>query len=100
MNGHSRLKVRNERGFVIYYMIFATDHEAGERIMGSVYATAAEEFPMMRERARRLRKQEENKERGVTSLFGEDDRELWGPILPGERFYEHEPPMRPWFLRE
>lgn len=94
------IEVRNERGIVIYYMVFATDHEAGERIMGSVYAQAAEEFPMMRERSRRLRKQQENKARGVTSLFGEDDKELWGPILPGERFYEHEPPTRPWFLHE
>ncbi|MYD40684.1 MAG: three-Cys-motif partner protein TcmP, partial [Acidimicrobiia bacterium] len=92
------IEIRNERGDTIYYMVFATDHPVGDEIMRDVYAKAAEEFPKMREEARRFRKQQEDKQHGVPSLFGADDQELWGPIQPGERFYEHEPPTEPWFL--
>jgi three-Cys-motif partner protein len=92
------LEVRNERGRVIYHMIFATDHPVGNEIMSDVYAQAAAEFPAMREEARRLRKQKELKDQGVMSLFDDDD---WrAPAQPGERFYEHESPTRPWFTAE
>ncbi|MDE0170083.1 MAG: three-Cys-motif partner protein TcmP [bacterium] len=92
------IEVRNERGHIIYYMIFATDNEAGDRIMRSVYAQAAEEFPKMREEARRLRARLDNESMGMTSLFGDDDESLWAPVQQGERFYDHSPPSRPWFL--
>ena len=91
------LEVRNERGQLIYHMIFATDHEAGDRIMRSIYAQAAAEFPAMREQARRLRKQQRESESGVMQLF-EDGDDYYAPAKPGERFYEHEPPTRPWFI--
>ncbi|WP_419920035.1 three-Cys-motif partner protein TcmP [Candidatus Poriferisocius sp.] len=94
------LEVRNERGIMIYHMVFATDHDAGYRIMKSVYARAAAEFPSMAEQARRLRKKKEDEERGVQSLFGEDDALLHAPIQPGERLYIHDPPTRPWFMEE
>lgn len=89
------IEVHNEQGVPIYYMIFATDHEAGNRIMQNVYARAAEEFPAMREQARRMRKRIEDEEAGRQTLFEES---FDGPIKSGERFYEHEPPIRPWFL--
>ena len=89
------LEILNERGNPIYYMIFATDHEAGDRIMSDIYAQAAAEFPQKREEARRIRKQQEAKNRGQRSLFGEDDKRLWGPIQPGGRFYQYQPPTRP-----
>lgn len=91
------LEVRNERGQIIYHMIFATDHEAGDRIMRSIYAQAAAEFPAMREQARRLRKQQRDSDSGVMQLFDDVD-DYYAPPKPGERFYEHEPPTRPWFL--
>ncbi len=92
------LEVRNERGNVIYHMIFATDHEAGHRIMSDVYARAAAEFPAMREEARKYRRALKEEQ---TSLFDAQQlRALDDPIKPGERFYEHEPPSRPWFLTE
>ncbi len=92
------IEVRNERGQIIYYMIFATDNDAGDRIMRSVYAQAAEEFPKMREDARRIRIRLDNEFMGLTSLFGDDDHSLWSPAQPGERFYDHSPPSKPWFL--
>ena len=77
-------------------MIFATDHEAGTRIMSNIYSNAAAEFQAMRERARRMRNQAREAERGVQRLF-DDDESLTGPPQPGEAFYEHEPPDKPVF---
>ncbi len=92
------LEVRNEGGRIIYYMIFATDHPVGHEIMSDVYAQAAAEFPAMRKEARQLR-QAINDE--SASLFNAEQLfALEPPIQPGERFYEHEPPQRPWFLAE
>ena len=93
------LEVRNEFGNIIYYMIFATDHETGDRIIKHLYTKAATEFPAMRQAVRRLRKQKKDKERGVMLLFDDEDlQELRAPIKPGEQFYEHEPPEKPWFM--
>ena len=93
------IELRNERGRVIYYRIFATDHPAGDRIMRSIYSKAANEFPDMMIEARRIRRQEADEKAGIKSLFGEDDAELWQPIQPDEQFYEYEPPTKPWFLK-
>ena len=90
------LEVFNEQGSSIYHMIFATDHEAGDRIMTSIYRNAVNEFPIMRERARRLRQAKEREEQGVMQLF--DDTGLQAPAEPDEIFYEHEPPWAPWFI--
>lgn len=93
------LEIRNERGLIIYYMIFATDHAAGTEIMSDLYARAAEEFPAMREEARRVKQGQDDDAHGLVSLFG-SDVDLTAPPRAGERFYEHEPPTRPWFLDE
>lgn len=92
------LDVRNEAGIPIYFMIFATDHAAGTKIMSDLYAQAASEFPAMREDARWLRRTKDEAERGVVSLFSSDSQVPPAPAKRGERFYEHEPPIRPWFL--
>ena len=90
------MEVRNEQGSPIYYMIFATDNSAGDRIMRGVYAQAAAEFPQMREEARRLRRQLEDRNKGLVSLFADDvDDSLWAPVQRGERFYEHDVPWEP-----
>lgn len=87
------LPVHNERGNLLYHMIFATDSEVGTKIMSHLYAKAAGEFPEMRERARRMRTDQKRREHGVAQLF--DDTQLRTPPRPGERFYEHEPPWPP-----
>lgn len=92
------IAVKNEAGSIIYYMIFATDHDAGDRIMRNIYARAAQEFPRMRAEARSLRRQFTDESQGQTS-FDLNDEDLWAPVQHGERFYHHEPPHKPWFLR-
>lgn len=92
------IEMKNEAGSPIYYMIFATDHEAGDRIMRNLFAAAAVEHPKMREDARRLRRALEE---APATLFEADELlALEAPIEEGERFYEHEPPTLPWWYDE
>ncbi len=43
-------EIKNTRGGLLYHMIFATDNEAGDQIMSSIYEAAANRYPeMMRE---------------------------------------------------
>ena len=44
-------EVRNEQGQPIYFLLFATDHDAGYRIMSYLYQRALVDFPKMREDA-------------------------------------------------
>lgn len=90
------LEIFNERGHSIYHMIFATDHAAGDRIMRDLYNGAADEFPRMREEARRRRARMEEQEAGVFSLFDEDFESLAAPRGPRERFYTHVEPWPPF----
>jgi three-Cys-motif partner protein len=46
------LELKNARGTSIYHMIFATDHPAGDKIVSSLYAKAAEALPEMADEAR------------------------------------------------
>ena len=89
------IEVKNEQNSPIYYLIFATDHEAGDRIMRSLFAKAAALFPRMREEARTLRHEREMAERGQYSMFDPDTDFLLSPPGPEESFYEYEPPLRP-----
>lgn len=91
------LEVLNESNRPIYHMIFATDHEAGTRIMTHIYNKTAEEHPEMREAVRRRRQEEEREASGVMSLFTPDQlEELTAPRRQGERFYEYVPPWTPY----
>ena len=67
----------------------ATKLKASERI----YIDAFAGIPGNRDRIRL-----DNEFMGLTSLFGDDDHSLWSPAQPGERFYDHSPPSKPWFL--
>lgn len=50
------LELKNTRGGTIYHMVFATDNQAGERIMSDLYARAGAELPdMLREAKDRQR---------------------------------------------
>lgn len=90
------LEIFNERGHSIYHMVFATDHEVGNRIMTDLYGRAANEFPAMREAARRRRARLAEEKSGVHNLFGADLDELQAPLARSERLYQHsaaEPPF-------
>lgn len=66
------LEVFNEQGGSMYHMIFATDHDAGDRIMTSLYRRAVQEFPAMRNAARQMRRRLEEEAVGISTLFGDD----------------------------
>ncbi len=56
----------------LYDMIFATDHDAGNRIMMNLYNSAASELPGMRQSAIAQRKLSQEEARGVMRLFDEE----------------------------
>ncbi len=89
------MEVKNEIGSIIYYLIFATDNSAGDRIMTHLFEKAAEEFPRMRQDALDYRAQLENERRGQTSLFSDHERILEYTDQPHQIFYEYEPPHKP-----
>ena len=90
------LEVVNERGNPIYYMIFATDHQAGTRIMTSLYRRASEEFPAMRKEALRRRERLREQESGIRSLFDEEEMlALTNPSSTSDPRYTHIPPWTP-----
>lgn len=90
------LEIFNERGHSIYHMIFATDHEAGNRIMTSLYNAAANEFPAMRRDARRHRARLVEEEAGIQSLFDDEALAQIPPVGPREKLYEHAPAWTPF----
>jgi three-Cys-motif partner protein len=95
------LEMLNEQNRPIYHMIFATDHEAGTRIMSHIYGSAAEEFPAMREAVRRRRQDEELEAMGIMPLFSADEMEqLAAPPRRGERFYEYVDPWLPYGMQD
>jgi hypothetical protein len=90
------LEILNERGHSIYHMIFATDHEAGNRIMTSLYDAAATEVPAMRAEPRRRRCRLAERDAGVFPLF--DDEIDSKPVGPREKLYDDSPPRRSYGL--
>jgi three-Cys-motif partner protein len=91
------LEIFNERGHSIYHMIFATDHEAGNRIMTSLYNSAAEEFPAMQHQARQRRLRLAEEEAGVLTLFGPGEDPPSTPVRrKRETLYEHFEPWLPY----
>lgn len=89
------LEIFNEQGASIYHMVFATDHEAGSRIMTSLYNAAANEFPAMRKIARQRRARLDEESRGVFNLFGEQREVSTAAVPPNEKLYVHSPPWTP-----
>lgn len=75
------LELKNTRGVPLYHMIFATDNEAGTRIMEHVYGKAAASIPAMRQEAR-------DRARGQQAL------DLGLEFTP-EAGYRYEPPWEP-----
>jgi hypothetical protein len=89
-------EVLNERGGSLYYMIFATDSPVGDRIMTHLYGQAIEEFPSMAHHAKELRKEIQNEQRGILSLFPTAElASLTAPLRGGKGLYRCEPPSKP-----
>ena len=61
--------VTNTGGSEIFDMIFATDHQAGKKIMTDLYAAARRRQSVLREKARLRRRQDREEEHGAQGLF-------------------------------
>lgn len=77
-------ELKNTKGSTLYHMIFATDNDAGTRIMAAIYADAAKRLPDMLEEAR-------NRIRGQQTL------DLGLGLIESEVGYQYEPPWEPRF---
>jgi three-Cys-motif partner protein len=89
------LRRTNVNGVPLYDMIFATDHEVGDKIMRSVYRTAAERFPKMRQEARARRRDRKEQEAGSHALFTHEELTQDTPLRAHES-YQHTPPVPPY----
>ena len=93
-----QFEVRNQNGVPIYHMVFATDHEAGTRIMSALYSKASQEFPAMRKQANQERRDRIQSAKGILSLFdAEVMRGLVGGAIDMRAAYKHEPPEKPFW---
>lgn len=86
-------EIFNTRGQAIYAMVFATDNEAGNKIMSSVYGLAAQAFPHMLAEAVQLRDEALGNGQQLSWDFG--DRGAFDP----KKLYVHTPPRPPYGLQ-
>jgi three-Cys-motif partner protein len=86
-------EMKNTRGAPLYNMIFATDNEAGEKIMKYIYGKAAERRPKMQREAAARCEAEKEAQSNEPGLF---------PAIPkavkAEELYMHQPPNPPFRL--
>jgi three-Cys-motif partner protein len=86
-------EMKNTQGRPLYNMIFATDNEAGERIMKHIYGKASERRPQMQAEAAARRAAEKEAESDAPGLFPPPPK----AVTPDE-LYEHRPPNSPFRL--
>lgn len=75
-------ELKNTRGGTLYHMIFATDNDAGTRIMEAIYADAAKRIPEMLQEAK-------DRARGQQAL------DLGIELSASAETYHYEPPWEP-----
>ena len=92
------LRLTNTGGTPLYDMVFATDHDAVDRIMRSVYNKAAAHFPRMRQEARARRRDRQERDRGG-ALFTNEELMSDAPLSAGET-YQHIPSTPPYGTQE
>lgn len=76
------LELMNTGGGTIYHMVFATDNDAGDKIMADIYAKTARQIPEMRQEARDRKLGQATLDLGVTHEAG-------------GATYHYEPPWQP-----
>lgn len=86
-------EMRNTTGQAIYTMIFATDNDAGNKIMSHIYRRAAGRQPQMLAQARAKKEQEREEAAGIIGLFEPLPRCAPRGTQVG---YEHQPPTAPY----
>lgn len=91
-------EMKNTTGQAIYTMIFATDSDAGNKIMSHVYKKAAEKQPLMLAQARQKKEQERNDKAGIVTLFDEPFT-ITSVTSDRHATYTHVPPNEPYRSR-
>ncbi|MCY3577889.1 MAG: three-Cys-motif partner protein TcmP [bacterium] len=92
------IEMGNERGSPVYVLVFATDHEAGVRIMSSVFEEAREQSAEYRAEVADRRRRQEHRERGEVPLFDMEDPTLQPQPLYFESTQIQEDPVLPDWL--
>ena len=67
------LRLTNLHGAPLYDMIFATDHEVGDKIMASVYRAAATRFPQMRREIRARKRDQDEMVSGAQGFWSHEE---------------------------
>ena len=91
------LQIVNTAGHPVYTMVFATDSDVGNRIMGHVYDSAATTtIPTMQARAQKTRQRRKEDSLGIVQLPGFEEID---PIVPQTSSrYDHVPTWEPPLL--
>lgn len=87
------LELKNVSGSTVYHMVFASDHDTGNKIMRDVYASAARRIPAMRSEALEMRRQTRALDKGALQLglnLGTAE-----PSVDDVELYQHVPPVTP-----
>jgi three-Cys-motif partner protein len=77
------LELKNTNGSTLYHMVFATDNDAGDKIMSDLYGRTAQQMPQMRREARDRKSGQFAFDLGI------------GVDAADSATYEYEPPWRP-----
>jgi three-Cys-motif partner protein len=86
-------EMKNTHGSPLYNMIFATDNDAGEKIMKHIYGKAASQRPIMQREAAARREAEREAESNAPGLFDPIPKAVKSEVL-----YSHRPPNPPYRL--
>jgi three-Cys-motif partner protein len=76
------LELKNTRGGTLYHMVFATDNDAGDKIMADIYAKTASQMPQMRQEA-------------LDRKLGQATLDLGVTHEADDTTYHYEPPWKP-----
>lgn len=79
----------------IFDMVFATDHDVGDRIMQHLYNQAAQREPEMMRRAQAAKEEKEAEEDGVLGLFGTRELTVKPDANLGQVLWRPEPTWDP-----
>ena len=99
--GYSRtltIEMGNERGAPVYVLIFATDHEAGVRIMSSVFSEAREQSAEYRAEVTERRQRDNRQQAGTPTLFDISNDVSIMQLLYFESTQIDDAPMLPTWL--
>lgn len=94
------IEMGNERGAPVYVLVYCTDHDAGVKIMSSVFAEAREQSAQSRAIVTENREREARAKAGTPSLFDNADEATTVPPLYFESTQTDEVPALPTWLIE